>query len=547
MADLTKASLLEQAADLGRNSDAEDPPYGTAPSILVSRMETTPNPTAPPDPFAEEAEPPDAIEREPEPEVHGSRVERHRRVNPGQALLVILLVTVFAGALRFTHLSNPHDPKNPYVFDEVYYAKDGCYDAGFPWQDCKLNGPGEQTATVHPPLGRWIIAGGEAAFGNRPFGWRFSSAVAGTLSVLFVSILGLLLFDSALWAGVSGLLLATENLNYVQSRMSMLDIFVCLFAVLGFLFLALDRRWIDRRTPEPEQPSEEEQLLELPPDRPPSPIFRPWRLAAGVALGAAAATKWSGATALLGALLLTVFWERTRRKRYGRPHPLAEALAVEAFSIFVFLIAVPIAVYLASYARYWADNGTAIKAWWDNQVLMGSYSIHLRAGHPYASRPWKWILMWRPVAYYYQCTRTVNGACKGTSEVIGMGNPLIFWAAVLALPYAVVRWLRTHDWRAGLIFVAFASQWLPWFLASRTSFFFYMTPITPFLVLAVVYALRDMSAYRAGYDGARVLAPVAAAYVVLAVAAFAFFFPILNGRPISYQAWQIRVWFRSWV
>ena len=102
------------------------------------------------------------------------RYRRHRRRGRWYAhpLLVIVAVTGIAGGLRFSHLSFPHQ----YVFDEVYYAKDGCLDAGFPYRQCKLDSPTEQTSTVHPPLGRWIIAGGEAAFGDRSFGWRFSSA-----------------------------------------------------------------------------------------------------------------------------------------------------------------------------------------------------------------------------------------------------------------------------------------------------------------------------------------------------------------------------------
>src|SRR5437762_2189362 len=92
-----------------------------------------------------------------------TRVERRkaRRRWFDRPFLVIVAVTAIAGGLRFYHLSAPH----AYVFDEVYYAKDGCFDAGFPYKDCKLDRPGEQTITVHPPLGRWIIAGGEAAFG----------------------------------------------------------------------------------------------------------------------------------------------------------------------------------------------------------------------------------------------------------------------------------------------------------------------------------------------------------------------------------------------
>src|SRR5436190_17725861 len=110
-----------------------------------------------------------------------SRAARHRtrRAWWQRPAVVILAVTAFAGGLRFYHLSAPH----AYVFDETYYAKDGCLDTGYPYKECHLDKPSEQTFTVHPPLGRWIIAGSEKAFGNRPFGWRFASVVAGTLSV----------------------------------------------------------------------------------------------------------------------------------------------------------------------------------------------------------------------------------------------------------------------------------------------------------------------------------------------------------------------------
>src|SRR5204863_8804208 len=51
--------------------------------------------------------------------------------------------------------------------------------------------------------------------------------------------------------------------------------------------------------------------------RVPSPLWRPWRFAAGAAFGAAMATKWSGAPALLGALFLMALWEVTRRSEPG--------------------------------------------------------------------------------------------------------------------------------------------------------------------------------------------------------------------------------------
>src|SRR5262245_6787271 len=69
--------------------------------------------------------------------VVGTRAARHER-RPSRArnaVLIILAVTAFAAGLRLYHLSRPH----AFVFDEVYYAKDACYDAGFPFLKCGLD------------------------------------------------------------------------------------------------------------------------------------------------------------------------------------------------------------------------------------------------------------------------------------------------------------------------------------------------------------------------------------------------------------------------
>ena len=460
--------------------------------------------------------------------------------------MVILAVTALAAGLRFYQLSSPPT----YVFDEVYYAKDGCFIAGYPYRECKLKAPGEQTFTVHPPLGRWIIAGGEKVYGNRPFGWRVASAVAGTASVALLALLALRLFHSVAWAGVSGILLATESLHFVQSRIAMVDIFLTMFVVAGFLFLVLDRDWIERRTPAFQEPSDQESdgdVLELPPDRPPSPIFRPWRMAAGVALGLGAASKWSGIPLILGAIVLSMAWERSRRSRLRLERPLIEAVRDESFGIFWFLVMLPLAVYMASYADWFWENGIDLGGWWDIQRGMASFSLDLRAKHPYASRAWTWLVMQRPVAYYYLCVGQPVSQCQ-PSEILAIGNPVIFWGSVIALPYTLVAGIRRRDWRVALILVAFAIQYFPWFLAARTMFFFYMAPVTPFMVLAFTYVLRDAGRVPTLRKVWRWRAsPVAVALVLLSVAAFVFFFPVLTGDAISHAAWQARMWFRSWI
>ena len=471
-----------------------------------------------------------------------SRVERfgHRR-RKGSAFLVIALVTALGGGLRLYHLSVP----GQLVFDEVYYAKDGCWNAGIPFTRCGLATDQEGTVGVHPPLGRIAIGAGVRLFDYTPFGWRVGSAVFGTLGVLLLALIALRLFDSVLWAGVAGLLLATESLHFVQSRISMIDIFLATFVLAGLGALLLDRRWIERRTPV--RYFEEEDLLHLPPDRPPSPIMRPWRLAAGAALGAAVATKWSGAPALVAGILLTLGWERTRRRDQGLTHPLREALRDESFGVFLFLIVVPLVVYVASYIPWFFDHDFDIGKWLDLQRGMATYSLNLRDAHPYSSRPWTWLILYRPVAYFY------DGAPPGTAaEILGIGNQVIFWGFVICLPYLALAWVRRKDWRAGFILVAFLVQYMPWFLAARTSFLFYMTPMTAFMVLGVVYTLRDLSHVGAEeereWTGTRLaFASVAGLWTVAAVAVFAFFLPVLTGLEISYDAWRMRMWFGTWI
>jgi dolichyl-phosphate-mannose--protein O-mannosyl transferase len=155
--------------------------------------------------------------------------------------------------------------------------------------------------------------------------------------------------------------------------------------------------------------------------------------------------------------------------------------------------------------------------------------------------------MGRPVLYYYKCIPAGGSDCGKVASILGMGNPAIFWTALFALPYTMFSWIRKRDWRAGLITVAFLAQYAPWYFAARTSFFFYMAPVTPFQVLAVAYLLKDLAEVRIGVERTRALSPLAGFIVLASVAIFVYFLPIQTGRVISHQAWMNRMWFNSWI
>jgi dolichyl-phosphate-mannose--protein O-mannosyl transferase len=478
-------------------------------------------------------------------------------------VVALAAVALVAAVPRFWDLDRPSGR----VFDEVYYSKAGCLFVGKPPSACGIASDAERYwvrtkhdvgSWVHPPLGKWAIGLGELAFGADALGWRVAPAVAGTLTAVLTAAIALLLFGEPRWAFVAGLLLAAEHLSFVQSRVAMLDVFVALWTVAAFLFLLLDRRWILRRTPRPAPIAGGAGTgLEAPPEpapappagRVPSPLIRPWRIAAGLALGAAVATKWSGLSAIVGVTALSVAWEVSRRRAAGVRRAVWRAVQQEGFPLVLSFLVVPAAVYVASYAGWFARFGLDPGAWIRLQDEMASYHLTLRytdaSGepiHPYLSHAWQLILDWRPVLYY------ARYPTPGIRRVIyAIGNPAIFWGSLLAIPYAAWAWIRRGDGRAAFVAVAALSLYLPWFLVSRPQFLFYMTPVVPFLVLAVTYALRDLARARLAGSRAHPWRPVAVAFVALSVGLFLFFWPVLTARPITDAAFELRSWFPTWV
>ena len=97
---------------------------------------------------------------------------------------------------------------------------------------------------AHPPLGKWIIAAGMAAFGtDSAFGWRIGVAVVGILLVALTMLVARHLFTSTTMVVAAGALLAIDGNAIVMSRVSLLDTPVAFFALLALVPHAT--RWIE--------------------------------------------------------------------------------------------------------------------------------------------------------------------------------------------------------------------------------------------------------------------------------------------------------------
>jgi dolichyl-phosphate-mannose-protein mannosyltransferase len=409
----------------------------------------------------------------------------------------------------------------------------------------------ELASRAHPPLGNWIIGLGIKLFGFDPVGWRIMAAVAGALTVALVYLLTRRLL--ARLAGVepgaatvgalaAAGLLAVDLLHVVQSRIGMLDVFVTLFVVAALLFAVLDG---DRPRLAAWDRSPRGWLTSL-------ALGRPWRLLAGVSIGAATAVKWSGAYAALAVIPLVVAWEGAARRRPDDPAARGPSWWTAAWRAFreeaprsaVLLGIVPLTVYLAAYigrmpgevlAAPWQE-GTFWLGVWDHQQAMLTFHTTLAGSHPYESPPWSWLLLKRPVAYFFT---DQGGAYR---EILAIGSPVAWAAGLLAFVGAAVTWWRARwsAWRPEPVILAGAlSAYLPWLLLSATRsqvFLWYILPAIPLLYTAVGLWVAWAWASLAGR-----VAAVALALATLAL--FVFFFPILTALPLSPEAWRTRIWF----
>ena len=111
------------------------------------------------------------------------------------------VITALASLTRFLNLGSPTDGGTP-IFDEKHYAPQAWQILG---NDGVEDNPG-YGLVVHPPVGKQLMAIGEAMFGYDGLGWRFSGAVCGVIIVVLVARIIRRITRSTLIGGIAGLL-----------------------------------------------------------------------------------------------------------------------------------------------------------------------------------------------------------------------------------------------------------------------------------------------------------------------------------------------------
>ncbi|MBB3083244.1 dolichyl-phosphate-mannose--protein mannosyltransferase [Geodermatophilus sabuli] len=461
------------------------------------------------------------------------------------ALAAVLGIATLAS--RLWDISYPSD----LLFDEAYYPPEARellewgheYNRGY-------------TFIVHPPLGKWLIAGGIHLFGYDSFGWRLPSAIAGTVSVVVLARLGRRLTGSTLLGLVAGLLLALDGFAFTLSRIGLLDVFLQVFVLSAVACLVVDRDRVRARVRDAGRTAAGFAL---------GP--RGWRLAAGFLFGCACAVKWSGVYFLALFAVLSVFWDRAAWREAGVRRPTLVTARRGLPGALWALAAVPVLTYLASFTgwfigetsqgRHWAQQHPetafpwipdALRSLWHQHAEWLRFHSGLSTPHPWESGPWSWLVDGRPILLWNPQGLTDSAGEQVVRYILMLGTPTLWLAFAPALVWLAWRLVARRDPAALLAATAIAAGWGTWFLnPERTMFIFYMAPVVPFFVLAVVLVLQDALGGPAAEPWRRRLGlGVVATYVGLVAATFVFFLPVLSGQPLTHAEWLDRMWFPSW-
>lgn len=523
------------------------------------------------------------------PPEHLSTIERLR--DGQQALsdrlmgwIVTIVITGIAFAIRFINLGYP----KTLVFDETYYAKDAwtlwIYGYEGSWPDRETADPKVAAGTIdifndaaefvaHPPLGKWLIGLGEQVFGMNAFGWRIMPLIFGTLLVFMTIRMARRLSRSTLVGGIAGLLLTFDGLAFVMSRVALLDIFQAFFLVAGVAAVVADRDWyrgrlataLERRRI-PDFAGRFGRIIWL----------RPWRTVAGVMFGLAIATKWNSLFVLAAMGILSVLWDVGARRLAGADFRSWLALLIDGVPAFIRLVVVSAVIYVASwwgwlttpggYDRDWGTNNPddplvkALGQMWASLIHYHQeiYGFHTGAGikaatHAYNAHPAGWLLMIRPIGI--DATNNIPAGTDGCPTggeacmrvISGMGTPVLWWMAFIALIVGVVWWIAGRDWRFGVPIVAAMSTYLFWFPnADRPVFFFYAICIIPFTVTLLAMVMGLILGPKNG-PRRRLGAIIVGVAIAMVLADFAYIYPVLTDGLLLRSEYYARMWLQSWI
>ncbi|MEI6131523.1 MAG: phospholipid carrier-dependent glycosyltransferase [Bacillota bacterium] len=420
---------------------------------------------------------------------------------------------------------------NGFYFDEIYHARTAYENIH--------NLPVYET--THPPLGKFIISLGIRIFGMNPFGWRCMGTLFGVMMLPLMYLFGLKLFRKRFLAFAAMMLMTVDFMHFSLSRIATIDIYGTFFVLLMYYFMH------DYFVYKSINLGYKKSLRTL--------------LLCGIALGLGAASKWIGLYAAAGLALLfflTKYQEYSQYKKITSRWKSSKSGWVKDFdSMFfrtlvwciLFFLVIPLIIYIGSYfPTYLNVPGSDFSVVTSSQTSMYSYHSTLNATHSYSSMWYQWPFDTRPL-YVFGGMDLPEGS-SFASKIFIMGNPLIFWLGIIAVPLAAYFAIKRRSRSMLVVFIAIFFQYMPWVLVTRIAFIYHIFSTLPFIIFSIVYVIncvfdhrfelyknrRFISLFKSQKVPKIVINPqyiVFGVYLILCTGLFFMFYPILSGYVVS--------------
>ena len=377
-------------------------------------------------------------------------------------LLGLLLIFSFVARVIWLDL-----PKKGTIFDEAYYVNAARVILGYDIPEGGKYGDREKLLDPnkeHPPLGKLLIAGSIAAFGDNGIGWRIPSVIAGMVALLAL-FFAIRAAGGSEWLALLAVFLASlDNLTMVHGRIGVLDM-MALAPALVASWLALRRRW----------------LL--------AALFMSIGLL--VKLTALYAV---GAILLLWLLMVAPGWLQARRIN------VREIVGPVVFTVVTFAVFVG---GLAALDARWSEFKNPI----EHISHMVGYGARLNQPVgtvgicPKAdSRPWQWLVNDCQIQYL-RTDVSVNAGDDLITRVAridfrGAMNELLVGALPIAMLFTGWFAWKRRDGPSMWALTWAAANWLPYALlgviSNRIMYIYYFLPVVPAVAVAVsVLLLRS--------------------------------------------------------
>jgi dolichyl-phosphate-mannose-protein mannosyltransferase len=207
--------------------------------------------------------------------------------------------------------------------------------------------------------------------------------------------------------------------------------------------------------------------------------------------------------------------------------------------IFIALIVFPI----ITYSLLWIPHLIVNHQYNFIQVHQAIWSFHQRIqgnksdAHPYCSPWYSWLVMVRPVAYYFQR----NG--DQIYAVHAMGNPALWWLSTGAILVVFGRLFQAKNRDiTAYILCNYIANLLPWLKISRCTFLYHYMASYTFTWIALAWLLAD---------GLESYSPIdknsSRLTIIFIILAFIYWLPIYLGIPLSVRDYYLRMIFPSWI